>query len=309
MGSPLDSSQFRRLLDNRLFEVSEESKRNMELQSMIPKLYRTITSKRPWEEFLSLGSIPDIPAFGGQLTTLSITGGYTTKIEAKAFAAQIVSQRQLIDDEQYGVLDDFASGLVESAYRVREKYGCRLFANATSVAFDFMESEEGVSLASNSHTTKHPGVSLTTGFDNLGVSALSKTSVAATRILMRKFKSSIGERFAMSDNFALIVPDDLADAAEEINMTPKSLDTAEGNVNRQYQRYTVIPYLRLSEYTTTSWGMVNMDRMKKDLIWFERMKPETKRNVDWKTYAFQQAVYTRFACGFKDWRWMFWNAA
>ena len=308
MGNPLDSSQFRKFLDKRLYEVSEESKKLNELSAMVPKLYRQITSKKAWEEFMGMGTVPDLPEFNGKLTSLPISPGYHTKIEPKQYAGMIVSNRTVIEDEQYGVLEDFSGGLMDAAYRTREKSGVKTFANATSTAFDFMESEEGVSLASNSHTTRHPGVSTTTGFDNLGTSAISKTAVAATRILMRKYKNSIGERFAMSDNFALIVPDDLADSAEEINMTPKSLDTAEGNVNPQYQRYKIIPYMRLSDYTTTSWGMVNLDLMKKDLIWIERNKPETKRTWDFTTFAYMQSCYTRYACGFKDWRWLFWNS-
>jgi len=212
-----------------------------------------------------------------------------------------------MDDKQYSVLDNIAAGLMNSAHRVQEKRLVRIFANATSVAFDFLTSEEGVSLASDSHTTRAEGVSTTNGFDNDGTSALNATSVAATRLLMRRFRSDIGERFELSDNLGLIVPDNLADTAEEINRTPKSLNTAEGNVNMQQGRYKVIPYQLLDESTTTSWGMVDLDAMKRDLMWINRTTPESKNTIDWSTYALQQAIYTRFGVGFTDWRWIFWH--
>ena len=307
MGSPLTSSNFRRLLDKRLRMVDDDTRKRRELESMIPKLTNRISSDKAWEEYFSVTGVPDIPSFNGKLTTLNVYPGFHKKIEAAEFGAQVVAQRKLMDDKKYTALDNIAEGLRNSAHRVQEKKLVRIFSNITSVAFDFMTSEEGVSLASSSHTTKADGVSTATGFDNAGTSAMNATSIAATRLLMRRFRSDIGERFETGNNLAIICPDNLADTAEEVNRTPKSLNTAEGNVNMQANRYTVIPYPLLDESTTTSWGMVDMDAMKKDLIWIDRIKPESKRTIDWSTYALQQAIYTRFAVGFIDWRWIFWN--
>ena len=299
MGNPLDSSQFVRLLDNRLREVAENKYK--ELPSMIPQLYRMLPSDSAWEEFYSVGAVPDIPEFNGKISYLGIAPGYHVKIEPKEYAGGIQAERKLIDDKKYSVLDNRAAGLMTAAQRTREKLGVRTFANAFSAAFDFMTSEEGVALCSSSHTTK-AGTSTASGFDNAGTSALSKTSVAATRLLMRQFRNDISERIDMSDNLALIVPDNLADTAYEIVNTPKSLDTAEGNVNPQYKRHTVIPYLRLDDYDTNNWFMVDMDQMKRDLVWIDRIKPESKNTVDFETYILKMAVYFRCAYGFLDWR-------
>ena len=302
MGNPLDSSQFVRLLDNRLREVAENKYK--ELPSMIPQLYRMLPSDSAWEEFYSVGAVPDIPEFNGKISYLGIAPGYHVKIEPKEYAGGIQAERKLIDDKKYSVLDNRAAGLMTAAQRTREKLGVRTFANAFSAAFDFMTSEEGVALCSSSHTTK-AGTSTASGFDNAGTSALSKTSVAATRLLMRQFRNDISERIDMSDNLALIVPDNLADTAYEIVNTPKSLDTAEGNVNPQYKRHTVIPYLRLDDYDTNNWFMVDMDQMKRDLVWIDRIKPESKNTVDFETYILKMAVYFRCAYGFLDWRWCY----
>ena len=53
MASPLDSSQFVRLLDNRLREVAEN--RYKELPAMIPQIYRTITSSMAHQRNLGAG--------------------------------------------------------------------------------------------------------------------------------------------------------------------------------------------------------------------------------------------------------------
>lgn len=302
MANPLDSAAFVRLLVADLREVSELA--YSELPSMIPTIYRMLDSDSAWEEFYNVGDIPDIPEFTGKITYLARYPGYHTKIEPKEFAGGLQFERKLLDDKKYDVLRNDSAGLMRSGGRVREKYGARTFAYAFSSAFDFMESEEGVSLCSSSHTTKS-GTSTTSGFDNSGTTAFSKTAVAATRILMRKFRSDISERIEISDNLALIVPDNLADDAFELVQTPYGMDTGDRNVNKAYNRYEVIPYLRLDDYDTNNWFMVDRDAMKRDLIWIERVAPEPKTTIDFETYLVKQAVYFRIGCGFKNWRWIY----
>lgn len=302
MGNPLDSSQFVRLLDKRLTMVEE--RKYKELPSMIPTIYNVVKSQKAWEEYFSIGAVPDIPEFTGKVSYLSIAPGFHTKIEPKEYSGGLQIERKLLDDKQYGVLDGRAEGLMEAAQRTREKLGVRPFAYAFSTAFDFMESEEGVSLCSSSHTTKS-GTSTSSGFDNSGTTAFSKTAVAATRLLMRQFRNDISERVEISDNLALIVPDNLADAAYELVGTPSGMDSAESNKNMEYKRYKVIPYLRLDDYDTNNWFMVDLNAMKRDLLWIDRVAPETKHTVDFETYLLKIAIYFRCAYGWKDWRWIY----
>jgi len=75
MANPLDSANFRRLLDKRLRSVSDDIAEKRELASMIPVLCNVISSDKAWEEFFSVSGVPDIPAFTGKLTTLSMFPG------------------------------------------------------------------------------------------------------------------------------------------------------------------------------------------------------------------------------------------
>jgi phage major head subunit gpT-like protein len=298
----MTSAEHRRLFDENLKEVAEDAYNDV--PEMIPTLFNVQGSDSVAEEYYNIGGVPDIPAFTGKLTYLNQAPGYHTKIEPKEYAAGLQYERKLIDDKKFGVMNNGAAQLGKAAARTKEKDGTRAFANAFSSAFDFMKSEEGVALCSSSHTTKS-GTSTTTGFDNAGTSALTKTSVAATRILMRKFRNDISQRIDMSDSFGLILPDDLADKAEEINYTPKGLDTANGNINPQHMRYKIIPHLRLSDYSTTTWYMVNMDMMKDSLIWINRIMPDFNATTDFENYTKKVSVYMRYAYGFIDWRWIY----
>ncbi|MHC4397710.1 MAG: Mu-like prophage major head subunit gpT family protein, partial [Planctomycetota bacterium] len=270
MGSPLDSAQFVRLLKENLREVAEKTYN--ELPSMIPTIYRTINSDSAWEEFYSVGAVPDIPEFNGKISYLGIAPGYHVKIEPKEYAGGIQSERKLIDDKKYAVLDSKVAGLMTAAGRTREKSGVRTFSNAFSSAYDFQTSEEGLSLCNSSHTTKS-GTSTSSGFDNSGTSALNKSSLAATRILMRQFRNDISERIDIGDSLGIICPDNLVETAWEIVNTQKGYDTAAQTANYQANRYQIIPYLRLDDSDSNNWYLVDLNKMKESLVWVERIMP------------------------------------
>ena len=309
MANPISSAQFTRLLDRRLRKVFDDS-RHAEISGMIPQLYNVMEGDSAFEEFAEVGAMPDIPEFNGKLAYLSISPGYYNKIEPKEYAAGVMFERKLLDDKKYAVMDNRAGMLGRSASRVQEKIGVRPFANAFSAAFDFQTSEEGVSLCSTAHTTKS-GASTASGFSNAGTTALSKTAIAATRILMRRFKNDINERIDIEPD-TLIVPDNLYDAAcEATGYDPRSgaksdldPDSAQFKIN-SVRGFKVIPYLRLDDYDTNNWFMVDSKKMKQDLLWINRVHPEYKMTVDFETMAVKNSVYFRIANGFTDWRFIF----
>jgi phage major head subunit gpT-like protein len=274
---------------------------------MIDRFYKVLPSDSAFEEFYDIGDVPDIPAFNGKLEYLNIAPGFYSKVEPKEFAGGLQFERKLLDDKKYAVLDDGAKKLARSAGRVKEKYGVRLFAYAFSTAFDFMTTEEGVSLC-GAHLTKS-GVSTANGFSNTGTSAISKTSIAATRLLMRKFRSDIGERIVVEPD-TLIVPDNLYDAACEATgympetgaESQKDPDSANFKINSQFKRMKVIPYLRMDDYSTKNWFMADERMMKDHQVWIDRVGFEPHNTVDFETFVIKHSCYFRIGCGWLGWR-------
>lgn len=302
MGNPLNSATFIRLTDKRVTDCFEQERKLRELKSMVNTLYNVQSSDSAFEESFYVTGFPDIPEFNGKLTYLSAYPGFHKKVEHKEFAGGAQAERKLMDDKKFGVFDAIGKGLARSYDRTREKYGVRTFSNATSTAFDFMTSEEGKPLASSTHLTK-TGVSTSSGFDNTSTSALSKTALAAARLKARRFKLDTGERYEGWENIGIIVPDNLADTAREIVGSEKDPDSANNTINPHFGRYKVIPYLRLDDSDTNNWGIVDLDAMKDNLVWYDRIKPEPKSTVDFDTYSLLYAVYGRFSFFFADWRW------
>lgn len=302
MANPLNSNQFVRLLDNRLTKVFDNTISN-EIPPMIDTLYSRQGSSKAWDEYWGIGALGDIPEFNGSISYLSLSPGYYTRIEPKEYAGGLQFERKLLADKQYGVLDNRAEMLTRSAMRTMDKIAVRPFAYAWSTAFDFMTSEEGVALCSDSHTTKS-GASTTYGFDNAGTSALSKSSIAATRLLMRKFKDDIGNRIEINPDM-LLVPDNLYDTAMEIVGSDKDPESANNTINMQKGRFKVVPYMRLDDYDTNNWYMIDSSAMKKALLWIDREKPSLQNTVDFETFIWKFSVYFRVGCGFLDWRWIY----
>jgi len=307
--STQQSQQFAAILEKKLYDVTKERQALGELPDPVLDLYTDITdSKNPYEEFMELSTLGDIQEFNGKFTTQSLYEGFTTKIELKRYGLMVATDRDLVDDEKFGMLEEVAAGMVDGCNRLRRKNAVQTFARANTVAFDTMKSGEGVSLASTGHKTKVPGISTATGFSNSGTDALTKLSLAAARINMRKFRNSQGIRFnTTGDNYAIIHPDELDFKVQEILGTPFGLDTAEHNKNVQAGKYKSINSLLLSDYSSTSWGLIDMDMVKKSLKWIQRAKADYKVTIDFMTLATMQSIYERHGYGFVGWRWLYWN--
>jgi len=280
--SPLNDEKFRRLLNKNLKEVFDGKYKDLPRQG--EKYYRNVPSDMAQEEFYGVTGLPDAEEFTGELSYVGQAPGYHIKIEPKEFTLATQTERKFVDDNQWGVLRNQPKAMADALGRTQEKWRAKPFNYAFSNAWDFMQSEEGLSLCNSSHTTK-AGTSTTDGFDNAGTEALSSTTVAATWLAMRRFRDDISERIGMDDSFTLMVPDALGDTAEEISGTVKSLDTAEGNINPQYGRYNVERYMRLDDYSTTNWFMVNWTMMKEALLWIDHTKADYNNTVDFDTFA------------------------
>ena len=308
---PNTSLENTKVLFEGLKEVSLDRMKYNERNSMIDKIYRTVPSSKAVEEFFSQSQVPDITEFTGRFSEVKVTPGYSTKIELAQFGAFLETQRTLMDDDQYSVftLSELEAGLMDSADRVREDKAVAPINNATSSAFDFISNqEEGVALASNSHTTKVVGVSTASGFDNLGTSALTKTSMAATKILIKKFKTPIGKKWSQSRRWGLLVPTSLEHKALEINNTPWGLDSGQRNENTHAGSLEIIVWDRMEDASTTNWAMVDLDLMKRNMVFLDRVKKETERERDFMTKAIRQSIYDRYALGHVDWRHIFFHS-
>lgn len=301
MGNPMTSNQMWRLLDDRLEKVFWDRYDGLPL--VRDQFYTVINDSKAWLEYFSLGSVPDPAIFNGTVTYQAVAPGYHTRIEPLEYAGGIVIERRLLDTERYDVIDKRAKGLATAANRKMNKIAQQPFIYHDSTAFDYVTSEEGVALCSNSHTTKADGVSTSTGFDNLSTLAFNATNLEALRVQSRGLKDDIGER--IDTNFDTIVHGtNHAESVWEVIKSEGKVDEMTNNANFHRGRWKSIELPLLDDYDTNDWMIVDSSYMKECLIWHQGVPLEFHDTRDFDTFMKKYISYFVCGWGFTDWRWI-----
>ena len=304
--SPLTSAQAVRLLDKNITKFFWDEYKGLDM--IIDRLYDRIKSKRAWEEFQSFGSLPDPQLFNGVIQMQNFNMGYHTKVVPLEYAGGFTLERLLLDTDQSGIIKQLPKQLATAANRKMNKIAHEPFIYPDSAAFTFQTSEEGVALASNSHTTKTPDVPTSSGFDNLATYAFDPANLEALRLQGMGFRDDIGERIQM--NFDTIIHGSAlsGDVQEMLLSSSKSGQDNSGIVNIQKGRWKSIELPMLDDYSPTGWGIVDFKAMKNSLMWVDAAPLEFNTPpLDYDHQMRKYQDYFRVAWGFRDWRWLVWS--
>ena len=301
MANPLTDKRFVRLLDDRLTKLYTDEYND--IPAIKDQMFKVMKSTRAWDEFMSIGGVPDPEAFNGLIQYQSVYPGYVTKIETREYAGGISVQRRLFDTDRYAVVADMAKGLGAAMKRKMNKIAHEPFMYFDSTAFTFMTNDEGVALCSNSHSTKVPNVSTATGFDNLATLGFDATNLEALRIQSKGIKNDIGER--VDTNFDTIAYSTslAADVWEVNNSTGKTGDNL-NNANFQKGRWKTIELPLLDDLDTNDWFIIDSKKMKEWLIWIDSIAPEFANTQDFDTFVRKYSSYCVCGWGFTNWRWI-----
>jgi hypothetical protein len=301
----MNQSRFQELVrkgwDKVTGEVTEELHQR---ESLRETLYTEAGLDSAYYEKYGVSDLPDIPRFNGTLTYLDVAPGFGVRIEPGEFAAGVEVERKLWENNLYPVMKDWPRKFTMASHRTKEKAAIKGYAKLNSAAFDFMPwNEEGVPIASSSHTTKNDYVTTSAGgYSNLGSSAFSPTAVEATRILMRGFRGLNGEILAITPD-GFIGPTTLDQKFEEVTATPLGLYTANHTVNVQHNRkweYKTSQYF--NDYSTKSWIMVDWNLLKQLAVWKTRIEDQGGAKIDFETYRLKFSLYSYWGYGFLGWQ-------
>ena len=304
--SPFTSAQAVKLLDKNITKYYWD--RYTGLPMIIDKIYDRMKSKKAWEEFQGVGSLPDPQPFNGVIQMQNFSMQYHTKIVPLEYAGGFILERRLIDTDQSGIVKKLPQQLAVAANRKMNKIAHEPFIYPDSAAFTFQTSEEGVALASNSHLTKAADVSTSSGFDNLATYGFDPANLEALRLQGMGFRDDIGER--ITPNFDTIVHGStLAGSVDEaINSTSKISQDNPGVKNIQKGRWTSLELPMLDDYSTTGWGIIDSNAMKDALIWVDAVPLEFNTPpLDYDHMMRKYQDYFVCAWGFTDWRWIVWS--
>jgi hypothetical protein len=275
--------------------------------SMIEAIYRVENSERAFEEHIGVGQ------FSSEGWNFEDTGrvqyddrnkGFLKRFTHVEFAKGFVVQRRLIDDNLTSIVFDNANDLGDAAFRKREKSAAALFNNAFT---DSGTDNEGFPIAGPDAvglcSAAHPYNSIdTTTQSNEGTLFLTKDNVRTTRQNMMALTDDRGDILNIMPD-ALLVPPELEDDA--LVIVKSTLDPASANnaINPQSGRFSVMTWHYLTD--ATAWFMLDQGRMKRDLLWYERIPVEFDREPDFDTFQTKFRAYMRYSRGFRDWRWVY----
>lgn len=303
------TTQFGDLLDERFQGIVDSVDEYNQLSDMVPTLFDFPSHNNSNDvRYSQVGAFGDVPEFTGSVDYDDVYQGYDVTATHIEFASGFKIERKLYDDEQYNIMDAKPEGLADAWNRTRQQHAAQVFVNAFSAANDFYSHSEGVALCSDSHTTTADGVSTSTGFDNLGTSALSHAAVVAARIQMRGFRDDRGNRVTIMPD-ELWFPVDLFDKAQEILGSDKNPENANNatNVNQSGRSGLKDGSGRAGwEYMTDAndWFLCDSRMRKQNLKWFDRVEKEFAFVEDFDTLVAKWRMYGRYSWLWRNWRWI-----
>lgn len=268
-------------------------------EGQVDNLYGIEKSSKATEYDLGIGGMGDLEEFDGIIKYGDFSQQYKVSYSHKEWVKGIKIERKLVDDDQYSVINRRPQHLAVIARRSREKHGVSVFNNAFNTSV--FSGGDGLALCSSAHTR----VGTTTTNSNTGTSALSATSVEATRLLMRQFTDET-DNLVTARGDTLLVPPALGQTAWEIVSSAGKLGTADNDPNFSKGRYKIIEWDYLTD--SNNWFMIDSKMAKMFLKWFNRIPVEFNKDKDFETYISKWSVYTRYSYGFSDWTWLFGQA-
>jgi|DEB0MinimDraft_3_1074331.scaffolds.fasta_scaffold14642_4 hypothetical protein len=269
---------------------------------MYPMLFDVRTSNRRRERSASIGGLGEYQEKGRTQAAAEdqITEQFEKDFVHKSYAKQVAVERELIDDEEYGVLQEIGSQLGIMAAYSQEKTAAEIFNDGFAGVSH--TGEDGKSLFNAAHVNSDGGNSQS----NTGTETCGLSGIQTTRLAMRNFTNYRGEKLAIRPNM-LIVPPDLEETAFEIvRSTGSTEDNKNAGVANFYNgRFDLAVWDFLTD--TNAWFMADSRLMKQNLIWYQRTPLEQFGDGNLFTGTRRVGGYYRNSYGFKDWRWVFGN--
>ena len=238
-----------------------------DLPFMMPVLYDVRTSKRRRERQASLGGLReyDQKTNGAEPAEDELVQQYERDFVHIAYGKQVPIERELVDDEEWGILADAGQQLGYMAAYTMEKRAADLWNDAFVGAS--YKAEDSLSICNGAHVNSDGGNSQS----NSGTNSLNIAGLEATRIAMRKFKNYRGDKMSIRPRL-LVVPIDLEQTGWEMIKSVGKPDSENNNLNFYQGMYDLVVWDFLT--SSTSWWMADPQMLKMNLIWYQRIALE-----------------------------------
>lgn len=240
----------------------------------------------------------------GEAIPATYTGplqGYVKNYVPKVWKSGFQVTRELRDDDQYGVVEDYAKQLARTAIRTIDKQAAKVLVNAFNTTFT--TGADGLALASASHTREDGG---TANLDNADTGVLNETNLENAIVAFQEMRDGRGELVDMEPD-VLVVPPALEKEALILMKSTGRVSTADNDINVYNGRLRVVVWPRLGSIaggSDTAWFIMDSSYNKSGagMNVVMRVNPEVKPTEEAETHVRKYIGYMRFDVGFTDWR-------
>jgi len=299
MADPLTIQEFADLADQRFGEIADgvEERR----PDMIPDLYTKRDSNLVTERGSALTPMGPLQVFTGvgRISTDGPDQGFDWSATHVEKALGIEIQRRLWRFDLFSMIENTWELLLDSAFETRQVDAAEILNEGHSVTslLNFTHSRNEAMFA-NTHTPPDSTVG-TTGTDNLITSSLSRTALNSARTTALTLRDDRG-RVRGFPLDTLIIPPNLLPTAEVLIKSDKEPDTTLNAINPNADRFQIVVWDQLAD--TNDYLIVNKQRLKERLRWFEADAVEIQRVLDYETQIAKYAAYTQYTTAWTDWR-------
>lgn len=206
---------------------------------------------------------------------------------------KIPVERELIDDEEFGLLQDIGQQIGATAAQTMETDAVSPFNDAFAGATH--QAEDGLSICNTAHKNVDGGNSQS----NSKTLALSAANVDTLRIAHRKITNHRGDKMSLRPRL-LVVPVELDATAYEIVKSVGKPGTANNDLNFYNGVFDSITWDFLTG--TKAWFMLDPAVMKRNMLWYQRVGVEIFGDGDLFAGTRTLGGYMRYSLGCKDWR-------
>ena len=274
---------------------------------MLTRLFGQRVSTKFSESYQAMGTTGLVEVFDGTVQYDTFAGGYKTVIRNYELAKGMVVERALVDDDQYGEINDRARTMGDSFSNTIEHDAAQVFINAftdsgTNRLGASTNGADGVALCSTAHPYRPSDTGNTQS--NEGTLSLNLPNVDTTRQNMMNLTDDKGQLLGITPDL-LLVPPELERTGFQIvsaraNMEP---DSAEFNVNIFAGQLQMAVWNRLTD--ANAWWLIDSRAMANQLIFQWRIRPEFATGADFDGIQAKYRGYMRYGIGWKDWKFIF----
>ena len=285
-----------------------------EQNSMLPKLFKMVNSRRWAEKYASMTAMDGFQPVGemGKHPHDEMGMGFEKIIEHEVWKNRFSISREIIDDGKLMDLEGRPGAFIAGYYRTREKYGAAMFGGAiqgkSEVEFGGRKfnalGADGMPLFSKAHKSK---VGKGTQ-SNLFADAFSNDALMALESKMQDVRDDKGNVLTVAPT-TILIPNDYQlkkDVFAAIG-ADKDPATANNGFNYTYGRWNVIVWQYLNQYITAGtkpWVLLDEQYNEEyaGAVFQDRVQLEVDSYIDKDTNANVWDGYARFGAGFNDWR-------